>query len=345
MPPSAVLRRLPFAPVMRTWPMRILSTVALVCVGCGGATSDVSSSLVDGATLTVTDATVVATTAPIAVPTVAVPTATPVPPPTPTPPVPTPATAPTRTVAAAPTASPTSTTPPVVDDAAPATAETEAAATPEAAREPDPTPAPTAEPTVEVTAPQAVASTEIDGREVTSVGYVTLGRAGDVLLVIPAASVELVGFHEAGHPGSQPINAAASGLSTMVLDTRSRNTSPTSAADIVIPPGEQVRAPATGTVIAANEYILYCEHTDKLVYIEPDGLPGWQVRVFHVAGATPPVGTRVVAGETVIAEGARLLPFESQVDEFTGEPSWGHVHVEVVDTNVPDDRPPGPGCP
>ena len=63
-------------------------------------------------------------------------------------------------------------------------------------------------------------------------------------------------------------------------------------------------------------------------------------------GETPPVGTRVIAGETVVATGgANLLPFESQVDEFTAEPSWPHAHLEVVDTSVPDDRPSGPGCP
>ena len=131
----------------------------------------------------------------------------------------------------------------------------------------------------------------------------------------------------------------------VTLDSRSRGTHERSAADIVVPPGETVVAPATGTVIAANNYILYCKHDDALVYIEPDGLPGWVVKVFHVEGELPAVGTRVVAGVTKIADSARMLPFESQVDALTAEPSWPHVHVEVIDTSVPDTRPPGPGCP
>lgn len=157
--------------------------------------------------------------------------------------------------------------------------------------------------------------------------------------------MELIGYHEAGHPGAQGINVADSGLPTMVLETRSRGTDARSAADIVVPPDEPIRAPVSGTVIASKSYVLYCEYEDKLVYIEPDGLPGWQVRIFHVTGATPAVGSRVVAGETQIADGAFTLPFESQVDKFTAEPSWPHVHVEVVDTSIVDDRPKGPGCP
>jgi len=157
--------------------------------------------------------------------------------------------------------------------------------------------------------------------------------------------VELVGFHEASHPGSQAMNVAINGLDTMLLATRNRGTPARSAADIVLPPGEPLRAPVTGTVVSSTTYVLYCEHQDKLVYIEPDGLPGWQVRLFHVKGETPPVGARVIAGETIVAtEGANPLPFESQIDKFTAEPSWPHTHVEVVDTTVPDDRPPGGGC-
>lgn len=201
--------------------------------------------------------------------------------------------------------------------------------------------------------PEATATPEPGGEGgppaqhvVTNAGYVPLGLAGGtVVLYMPAANVELVGFHEASHPGSQNINEALTGIKTMLLGSRGRGTPSHSAADIVVPPGEPLRAPVTGTVVAARQYVLYCQYQDSLVYIEPDGLPGWQVRLFHVAGDLPQVGDRVIAAETVVATGgANLLPFESQVDAFTAEPSWAHVHVEVVDTNVPDDRPPGGGC-
>lgn len=328
------------------WTASLLAC-ALLLAACGPGTDDAAAvDLIDS------EPTPLATTAPVALPparaavpsgepavesavvvdAVPLPTETPTPQPTattePETPTPAPTAAPEPTVAAPPTDEPTAL--PTAEAAAQATSE------------PTSTPEPEVESpsTSEAEPPQAPLE-----RTVTSLGYVTLGQAGEVPLVIPIGKVELIGFHEAGHPGSQAINAAGTGLPSMILESRSRGTAATSAADIVVPPGEPVRAPATGTVISANTYTLYCEHTDKLVYIEPDGLPGWVVKIFHVTGEIPAVGTRVIAGQSVVADGARQLPFESQVDEFTAEPSWPHVHVEVVDTSIPDTRPPGPGCP
>jgi len=291
--------------------------------------------------------TLIATTAPIEFPT-PTPTATAPPPPTAVPTAEPTATAlpviqpPTAT--AAPLAQPTATALPVATaTAVPTAPPTPTATVPPTAVPPTPTIEPTAAPTSDAALDQGQAS--VLERPVTNAGYVVLGSAGGVPLRLPAARVELVGYHEAGHPGSQGITVAASGLPTMVLETRNRGTDARSASDIVVPPNEPIFAPVTGTVVAANAYVLYCKHDDKLIYIEPDGLPGWQVRVFHVRGTTPNVGDRVVAGETQIADAALTLPFESQIDEFTAEPSWPHVHLEVVDTSVPDDRPAGPGCP
>ncbi|MEM7092932.1 MAG: hypothetical protein AAF567_08010 [Actinomycetota bacterium] len=239
------------------------------------------------------------------------------------------------------------------DDASPtpAPAETTPAnatdPSPELTPTPEPAPAPTEEPTttpIEAPSP-APAVTPAPERTVTEVGLRPLGQAEGVPLVLPVARIELIGFHQAGHPGSQAINAAGVGVDMMTLDSRGRGTAARSAADIVVPPGEPVFAPVTGTVVAANDYVLYCQYDDALVYIEPDDLPGWQVRLFHVEGVSAVAGARVQAGVTQVAASARTLPFESQVDEFTSEPSWPHVHLEVVDTTVPDTRPPGPGCP
>jgi hypothetical protein len=55
-------------------------------------------------------------------------------------------------------------------------------------------------------------------------------------------------------------------------------------------------------------------------------------------------GDHVAAGETVLARGPTPLPFESQVDEFTAEPSWPHVHIEVVDPSIPNRPRGGGGC-
>ena len=287
------------------------------------------------------------TVTPIAVPTTAplsVPTATPLPTATPAPI----ATAvPTATVD--PTPAPTSTPQPtaIPATAVPATPIPEPTATlaltptPEPTATLAPTPAPMSEPATKAAGEGGPPASHV----VAQTGFLTLGQAGAAVVLMPAALIELIGFHEASHPGAQAINLVATDLPSMLLGSRGRGTPARSAADIVVPPGEPLRAPVTGTVVAARQYVLYCEHQDSLVYIEPDGMPGWQVRLFHVQGELPLVGAGVIAGETVVATGgANPLPFESQIDAFTAEPSWPHAHLEVVDTNVPDDRPPGGGC-
>ena len=304
--------------------------MALATACTGGGTAPTFLAMVP--TEPTAEPTPIATTAPVELP-----TATPVPTP-----IPIPTVVPPTATSVPPTSVPVATEPTVAPTAIPATA-VPATVEPTSTPEPDPTPQ---EATPQEATPPAVDAGGPPAEHVVSeYGYVTLGRAGEVWLTIPSARVELIGFHQASHPGAQEINAAGTGLEMMVLDSRGRGTPARSAADIVVPPGEPLRSPVTGTVVSATTYVLYCEHQDKLVYIEPDGLPGWQVRLFHVQGDTPAVGTRVIAGETVVATGgANLLPFDSQVDEFTAEPSWAHVHVEVVNTNIPDDRPPGGGC-
>jgi len=331
----------------------------LVTVGLAGSCTPSGGDATALEVVPVATATAVATTVPLEVPAAAPPAPSPTPVPSATVVL---ESTPTATeVPQEPTALPTAAPEPTAVPAPTAAPEPTAVLAPTAAPEPTAVPAPTAapeptaasapestatpEPEVAIPVATAVTTTDVDATHtVTSVGYVTLGQAGGVVLIIPAAQVERIGFHEASHPGSQAINAAGTGLDLIELASRGRGTAARSAADIVVPPGEPLRAPVTGTVVASSSYVLYCEHQDQLVYIEPDGFPGWQVRLFHIQGEIPAVGTRTVAGETIVATGANTLPFESQVDEFTAEPSWPHVHLEVVDTTVPDDRPPGGGC-
>ena len=170
-------------------------------------------------------------------------------------------------------------------------------------------------------------------------------EAGGLVLVHPSAWVERIGFHESAHDGAQPLTPLPSAVGAVVLETRDRDTAPTGAADIVVQPGTEVRAPVTGTVLRASRYTLYCHHTDEYLVIEPDDRPGWEVKVLHVVGLRVGKGARVVAGVTPVARHAHQLPFESQVDELrTVDPAWPHVHIEVVDPTVPDRPSPGGGC-
>jgi hypothetical protein len=166
---------------------------------------------------------------------------------------------------------------------------------------------------------------------------------GPVTLHLPADVVEVVGLHQSGHDGAQPQSPVDSGARIGRMDSRARDTDPYGAADIVVDPTRELRAPVTGTVLRAGSYTLYCDHSDNYLVIEPDARPGWEVKLLHFHGLAVGKGDRVEAGVTVVGSRARVLPFASQVDKHTVSPHWPHVHVEVVDPSVPD-RPSGGSC-
>ena len=169
-------------------------------------------------------------------------------------------------------------------------------------------------------------------------------QIGDIELFYPSAKIELIGFHQSNHEGAQAQTKQNELVKTVTLESRSRLTAMNSAADIVIPPGEEIIAPVTGTVKRAGTYTLYCKHTDSYAVIEPDTQPGFEVKLLHITGLQIQTGDRVEAGQTVIASGPTQLPFESQVDKHTSQPSWPHVHLEVIDLSIPDIPSPGGGC-
>ncbi len=183
-------------------------------------------------------------------------------------------------------------------------------------------------------------------RAITFQNYAQFGSVGDIDLFLPSQAVELIGYHQSTHPGAQGIeNLDVAGIPMMVMDSRNRGTHRMGAADLAVHPGFEIRSPVTGTVIRGGGYILYCTYRDDYVVIEPDARPGWEVKVLHIDGLQVSTGDRVIAGETVLAPTQTLFPFRSQIDEFTGEPSWGHVHIEVVDPSIPRDPSNSRPCP
>lgn len=181
-------------------------------------------------------------------------------------------------------------------------------------------------------------------RTLTEQPWVPYASVGPVVLHHPADRVEAIGFHESGHDGSQPQSPLPTAARWFAQETRDRGTGPHSAADIVVEPNREIRAPVTGVVLRAGTYTLYCDHTDQYAVIEPDARPGWEVKVLHVEGLVVKKGQRVEAGVTPLAARSRVLPFPSTVEDDTATPAWPHVHLEVVDPSIPD-RPSGPGCP
>ncbi len=180
-------------------------------------------------------------------------------------------------------------------------------------------------------------------RSYTEQAFIPYATIGDVTLHLPANRVERIGFHESGHDGSQAQAAIAGETKVMTLASRRRGNDPRSAADIVVHPEAEIRSPVTGTVLRAGTYTLYCKYSDHYLVIEPDARPGYEVKVLHFEGLSVAKGDRVVAGQTKVGANARKLPFDSQVDDFTADPSSGHIHIEVVDPSIPD-RPSGGGC-
>ncbi len=181
-------------------------------------------------------------------------------------------------------------------------------------------------------------------RVVHSQAWVPYATAGPVTLHHPSDRVEAIGFHQSGHDGAQHQAALSSAARWFVQEDRDRDTDLQGAADIVVEPDSEIRAPVTGTVIRAGTYTLYCDKVDQYAVINPDARPGWEVKVLHIEGLAVAKGQRVEAGVTRLATRSRVLPFASDVNQDTALPAWPHVHVEVVDPSVPD-RPTGPGCP
>jgi hypothetical protein len=192
--------------------------------------------------------------------------------------------------------------------------------------------------------PPPTSTTQPHGSRIaTPQAWVPYAAAGPVVLHHPSDRVEAIGFHQSARDGAQVQTALGTAVRWFTMESRDRDTPARGAADIVVEPDREIRAPVTGTVIRAGTYTLYCDHVDQYAVIEPDARPGWEVKVLHVEGLALSRGQRVEAGVSPLAARARVLPFPSQVEESTGLPPWPHVHVEVVDPTVPD-RPTEPGC-
>lgn len=163
-------------------------------------------------------------------------------------------------------------------------------------------------------------------------------------LIAPSALIERVGFHQSTHPGALPLAAVADAPARFtVLASRNRGTDRHGAADIVTEPGTAITSPVAGTVIRAGHYTLYCHYRDGFVVIRPHDRPDLEVKLLHVQGVAVGPGYRVEVGD-LLAGHATSFPFTSQVDGHTAEPSWPHVHLEVVDPSIPRTPSSGGGC-
>ncbi len=177
-----------------------------------------------------------------------------------------------------------------------------------------------------------------------------MGRAGGLLLHVPAERPLVVSYHEASFPQALPIqplgrlSANENGTRTLEHEThpdgiefhvqvsRGRVNASTSAVDVVLPPGEEVRAPVAGTVVDVRPYQLYGRHDDFRIELRPDD-SDLAVVMIHVQDLVVRTGDRVAVGDA-LAGSARKFPFGAVVDRQTEPERYGHVHLEV---KTPDD--------
>jgi len=114
-----------------------------------------------------------------------------------------------------------------------------------------------------------------------------------------------------------------------IEDSRGRGTYSTTACDVSAKAGTTAYAPVTGTVIAAEPYMLYGKYPDLRVRIAIDGFPGYHVAMLHMSGLLVTAGQQVQAGKTPIGIVRDLVPyFNSGPNPYTRE-EGNHVHVQI----------------
>jgi len=165
-------------------------------------------------------------------------------------------------------------------------------------------------------------------------------------LLVPGAEVLQIGFHETTAdrhqlhltPHGEPVANLNShrvatpepskGGNYLVLPSRNRDGDPMSATDVMLRAGEDVLAPVSGTIVTAASYLLYGEHHDIIVEIRPDDRPDLVVTMFHVDGVRVNAGQHVIAGQSVIADSARVFPFVADIEAATNTYA-PHVDIRV----------------
>lgn len=124
------------------------------------------------------------------------------------------------------------------------------------------------------------------GRTVHRPNWSPFATVGGVTLVHPASRVERIGFHESNHDGARQLEVHSSATDPVTLESRGRGTGSRSAADVVVQPQVEIRAPVSGRVIRSGTYRLYCDYFERLRGNRSSGPPrlGGQA-VAHRRGA------------------------------------------------------------
>lgn len=191
-------------------------------------------------------------------------------------------------------------------------------------------------------------------------GYPPMAKipSAGVTVYLPAEvnKVVTIGYHEAERPTTysvQPLGycvgnenekkmdsavpAADGELPFFVLNTRGRRASATSAVDIAMLPGAEIKSPVTGEITKIKLYYLYGKYADYHLEIMPQGHPEMRVALIHLDNLRVKVGDRVEHGETALGNIRQFKRYiKSQIDRYTGD-SFGHLHLQINPFEEQDD--------
>jgi hypothetical protein len=152
--------------------------------------------------------------------------------------------------------------------------------------------------------------------------------------LVPDADMERAAEVKA-EPGA---SATADGRwtgSCLRLWRSNRTGEPDTAADVGADPGTAVLSPVTGTIIEVKAYKLYGRFDDYEIHIQPDGRPGMDVVLIHVADVQVQAGQRVEGGITRLAVVRKMSDkMELQLGGYTAN-GGDHVHVQVNAVKTP----------
>lgn len=170
-----------------------------------------------------------------------------------------------------------------------------------------------------------------------------LAEVHGVELFSPSPKALAHGFHEGSTNSAElvPVGVAddnprgislpkkaKDGVRYVVMPSRGRSAGATSAVDVAMDEGVEVKSPVSGTVVDVSTYALYGRTNDVMMRIRPASNPDVLVVLFHLVDPAVGAGDEVEAGATTVAAGARPLPFSSQVDRWAGK-AGPHVHIQV----------------
>ena len=187
-------------------------------------------------------------------------------------------------------------------------------------------------------------------------------RSLQIRLPVSVKDLTEVGFHQAAYPyarhmstplteadnsdakdahgtgreaSTQPTGADAVLEGKFIRMWRARPGEPDTACDVGAPPGADVYAPVSGTIVKIKEYKLYGKWDDYEIHIQPKGWPDLDLVMIHVSDLSAEVGDEVVGGVSRIAAIRKLsTKVHHQLRDYTGD-GGDHTHIQLNNAEDP----------